>query len=64
MAFKPNTEPENVEERRASIRAFHKHADSLEMEDLRKLVTRLAGNLPPETLDIIIGNGYKRGRDT
>jgi len=55
MAFKPNTEPENVEERRASIRAFHKHADSLGKEDLRKLVTRLADNLTPETLDIIIG---------
>jgi len=62
MAFKPNTEPEDVAKRIASTRAFHKHADSLGMEDLRKLVTRLADNLEPETLDIIIGNGYKRGR--
>ena len=62
MAFKPNTEKEDVEARRVSTTAFHKHADSLGKEDLRKLVTRLADNLPPETLDIIIGNGYKRGR--
>ena len=62
MAFKPNTEPENVEKRRVSTRAFHKHADSLNMEDLRKLVTRLADNLPATTLDIIIGGGYQRGK--